>query len=252
MDQRSVLAENLRVLRAKQNLNIKDAASKVGITRETLRDLENGVRDPYPPTLGRIAAGYGISVRDLLSPAEEPVAAGKAEASEAGPASERGSGKESENASEEERRAVDIGQETPADRIEVLEQGWIPPVRERVERWRAEIDGWRRQGTYPYGRADEMDTYAKVRVLQRAEEIGLMDHVRAVLEREKEVSEREFEACRLLNNELFEQAFALVIKAFEAEHALGLERQGREEGKVARLDALRQDSKTRSTRVRSA
>ncbi len=73
MDQRSALAENLRVLRAKQNLNIKDAASKVGITRETLRDLENGVRDPYPPTLAKIARGYGVPFEDLLGKALTPL-----------------------------------------------------------------------------------------------------------------------------------------------------------------------------------
>lgn len=118
MDQRSTLAENLRVLRAKQNLNIKDAASKIGITRETLRDLENGTRDPYPPTLARIATGYNISVRDMLSPAEELITEGKAEASsestspkettEAGPTNEHDplppSSPEPEKVSEEERR----------------------------------------------------------------------------------------------------------------------------------------------------
>ncbi len=223
--------------RARRRWSLRELAVRSGVPAGTISGVERGQREPQILTLAKIADALEVDVEELTSSPKVP---------------SRPLPEAPETVSGEERRAVDIGRETPADRIEVLEQGWITPVRERVERWRAEIDGWRRQGTYPYGRADEMDTYAKVRVLQRAEEIGLMDHVRAVLEREKEVSEREFEACRVLNNELFAEAFALVIKAFEAEHDLGLERQGREEGNVARLDALRQDSRTRSTRVRSA
>ncbi len=230
--------ERLKRLRTARNLSQTKLAQLADLNPATVNQIERGAREASPATLRKLADALEVTLYELME--------------EEAPKAQAPPSPEPEKVSEEERRAVDIGQETPADRIEVLEQGWIPPVRERVERWRAEIDGWRRQGTYPYGRADEMDTYAKVRVLQRAEEIGLMDHVRAVLEREKEVSEREFEACRLLNNELFKQAFALVIKAFEAEHDLGPERQGREEGNVVRLDALRQDSRPRSTRVRSA
>ena len=80
----SSLAENLRVLRARQNLNITDAAKKIGITRETLRDLELGTRSPYYPTLCKIAAAYDVPVEDLLlAPVGEPVPL--AEAPEAGP-----------------------------------------------------------------------------------------------------------------------------------------------------------------------
>lgn len=91
MDQRSVLAENLRILRAKRNLTITDAASEIGITRETLRDLENGTRDPYPPTLARLAKGYNVSVRDLLSSSEELATEGKAKVQ---PADTAGAGQE--------------------------------------------------------------------------------------------------------------------------------------------------------------
>ena len=86
----SSLAETLRVLRARQDLTITEACSRIGITRETLRDLEHGTRNPYYPTLEKIARAYGVTVEELMLPAheEEPVEAlsGKDEApEEAGP-----------------------------------------------------------------------------------------------------------------------------------------------------------------------
>jgi transcriptional regulator with XRE-family HTH domain len=78
------LAEKLRVLRARMGLSLTEAASRAGVTRDTLSDLEHGKRQPYMPTLAKIADGYGVPVEDLL---EEPALAGKAEAPrEAGPA----------------------------------------------------------------------------------------------------------------------------------------------------------------------
>src|SRR5215207_10309522 len=82
----SSLAETLRVLRARQDLTITEACSRIGITRETLRDLEHGTRNPYYPTLEKIARAYGVTVEELMLPAheEEPVEAlsGKDEAPE--------------------------------------------------------------------------------------------------------------------------------------------------------------------------
>ena len=73
------LAENLRVLRARQNLNVTEASKKIGITRETLRDLELGTRNPYYPTLRKIAAAYGVPVEGLLlAPTEEHAPLGEA------------------------------------------------------------------------------------------------------------------------------------------------------------------------------
>jgi transcriptional regulator with XRE-family HTH domain len=81
------LAEKLRVLRARMGLSLTEAASRAGVTRDTLSDLEHGKRQPYMPTLAKIADGYGVPVEDLL---EEPALAGKAEAPrEAGPANVR-------------------------------------------------------------------------------------------------------------------------------------------------------------------
>src|SRR5918993_3784993 len=70
------LAEKLRVLRARMGLSLTEAASRAGVTRDTLSDLEHGKRQPYMPTLAKIAAGYGVTVEELL---EEPALAGNAE-----------------------------------------------------------------------------------------------------------------------------------------------------------------------------
>jgi transcriptional regulator with XRE-family HTH domain len=229
------LPHKLRTLRVRQGLTLVEAAKKTGVTRATLSELERGHRQPVAPTLVKIAEGYGVPVEELL---EEPVPL--AEAPEAGPTNQQGplppsSREVPEDGDGEGQRAVGIGQVGPETRIEVLEQGWISPVKKRNERWRAEIAGWWRQGPYPYGRADEMDAFARERILGRAEEVGLMDHCRAVLRKEKEVSAREFEACRVLNNDLFAEAFALVAEAYKAERDLDKVRQGTEEGTVTSL-----------------
>jgi transcriptional regulator with XRE-family HTH domain len=71
------LAERLRVLRAQRGLSLTEASEKIGVNRHTLRDLERGKREPYGPTLRKIAEGYNVPVARLL---EEPVLAGKGEA----------------------------------------------------------------------------------------------------------------------------------------------------------------------------
>jgi transcriptional regulator with XRE-family HTH domain len=71
------LPHKLRVLRARQGQTLIGAAKMLGIGRETLADLEKGLRQPTMPTLHKIAQGYGVDVEELL---EEPVLAGKAEA----------------------------------------------------------------------------------------------------------------------------------------------------------------------------
>lgn len=75
------LARRLRVLRAERGLSLTEAAERIGVTRDTLSEIERGKRHPYVPTLTKIAAGYGVPVEGLL---EEPALAGKAEASETG------------------------------------------------------------------------------------------------------------------------------------------------------------------------
>lgn len=75
------LARKLRVLRAERGLTLRDAERVTGVDKDTLSKIERGTRRPYDVTLSRIAKGYEVSVEELL---EEPVGAGKDEASEAG------------------------------------------------------------------------------------------------------------------------------------------------------------------------
>jgi transcriptional regulator with XRE-family HTH domain len=69
------LAHRLRVLRAERGLTLREAASITGVAKETISDIERGLRQPHDPTLAKIAKGYGVPVGDLL---EEPVPSAEA------------------------------------------------------------------------------------------------------------------------------------------------------------------------------
>jgi transcriptional regulator with XRE-family HTH domain len=64
------LAHRLRVLRAERGLTLREAASLTGVAKETISDIERGLRHPHDPTIAKIAKGYGVPVDELL---EEPV-----------------------------------------------------------------------------------------------------------------------------------------------------------------------------------
>src|SRR5215213_3274213 len=64
------LAHRLRVLRAERGLTLREAAAKSGVAKETISDIERGLRHPHDPTLAKIAKGYGVHVEELL---EEPL-----------------------------------------------------------------------------------------------------------------------------------------------------------------------------------
>lgn len=73
------LATRLRRIRLERGLSLRGAAAKIGVTKETLSDLERARRHPHPPTLAKIAGGYGVEISDLLGPMveEEPALLGK-------------------------------------------------------------------------------------------------------------------------------------------------------------------------------
>jgi transcriptional regulator with XRE-family HTH domain len=79
------LGHRLRVLRAERGLSLREAASRTGVAKETISDIERGIRHPHDVTLSKLARGYGVPVGELL---EEPVLAGKAEAPYPGPSAE--------------------------------------------------------------------------------------------------------------------------------------------------------------------
>src|SRR5687768_18108815 len=82
------LAHKLRILRAERELSLREAASLTGVAKETISDIERGLRHPHDPTLAKIAKGYGVPVQELLEEPEVSLA-GKAEAPEAGPHEQR-------------------------------------------------------------------------------------------------------------------------------------------------------------------
>lgn len=58
--------ELLRVLRAKRNLEIKEAADAIGVHREAYRNWETGKSGIQPRFLPRLAEFYGVSEERLL------------------------------------------------------------------------------------------------------------------------------------------------------------------------------------------
>ena len=98
------LARTLRVLRAERGWTLREASSRTGVTKETLSDLERGLRHPHDPTLAKIAKGYGVPFEELL--VEGPALVGKAEASDTGQPGEEPTAREIARA--EARRQSEI------------------------------------------------------------------------------------------------------------------------------------------------
>jgi transcriptional regulator with XRE-family HTH domain len=73
-------------LRAERELSLREAASLTGVAKETISDIERGLRHPHDPTVAKIAKGYGVPVEELLGEpiplAEAPREAGPPEKSE--------------------------------------------------------------------------------------------------------------------------------------------------------------------------
>jgi transcriptional regulator with XRE-family HTH domain len=141
------LAERLRVLRAQHGLSLIEASEKIGVNRHTLRDLELGKREPYGPTIRKIAEGYNVPLARLLE--EEPVAAGKAEAPEAGPTGASAEHEEHEgqpslnDALEEQRR-----EERRRAQLEEVRESYREE-REEVARYLARWEQWLETGGIP-------------------------------------------------------------------------------------------------------
>jgi transcriptional regulator with XRE-family HTH domain len=71
-----------------RGLTLRQAAERTGVTKETLSELERALRDPHPPTLAKIAGGYGVEIPDLLGPMEGADAASSATSQEPVPLDE--------------------------------------------------------------------------------------------------------------------------------------------------------------------
>jgi transcriptional regulator with XRE-family HTH domain len=77
------LPVRLRALRAARGWTLEQAAEEAGLTPDNLSKIEKGHRKPRVSTLSKLADAYGVAPEELLS-LEEPVVAGKDEASQEG------------------------------------------------------------------------------------------------------------------------------------------------------------------------
>jgi transcriptional regulator with XRE-family HTH domain len=66
------LGHKLRLLRAERGLTLREAASLSGVAKETISDIERGIRHPHDVTVAKLARAYDVPIEDLL---EEPVLA---------------------------------------------------------------------------------------------------------------------------------------------------------------------------------
>jgi DNA-binding XRE family transcriptional regulator len=60
------IALKLRLLREERGLTHKEAAQLADVSHWTLMYLESGKREPYMPTVTKIAGAYGVPLRELV------------------------------------------------------------------------------------------------------------------------------------------------------------------------------------------
>jgi DNA-binding XRE family transcriptional regulator len=60
------IAVKLRVLREERGLTQKEAAELANVSHWTVFYLESGKRDPYLPTVTKLARAYGVPVEELV------------------------------------------------------------------------------------------------------------------------------------------------------------------------------------------
>jgi len=158
------LAARVRRIRLEHGLSLRGAAAKIGVTKETLSDLERARRHPHPPTLAKIADGYGVEISDLLGPmVEEPVVAGpKAEASETGPTEA------------EEARTPGVAADVLSRHVEFTAQ--LADVLE------AEIEQVEQDRTFPYWAWDYRTEATISYLAQQLREEGILAYVAEVRE----------------------------------------------------------------------
>jgi len=61
------LAKRLKQLREERGLTLEKLAYENGLAKGNLSEIEKGKVDPKLSTLGRIAEGLGISLKDLIT-----------------------------------------------------------------------------------------------------------------------------------------------------------------------------------------
>lgn len=111
----------LHRLRLQRGLSLREASKVVGLTKETLSELERGMRKPYPHTLLKLSEGYGVSIPDLLLPAGQPEEGEGDPAADTLPASEsvteESAGEQRETAGKLNRLSSEVGEEADVSRF---------------------------------------------------------------------------------------------------------------------------------------
>jgi transcriptional regulator with XRE-family HTH domain len=70
-----LVSRKLLMARLERGLTLRGAAKLTGVSKETISELERGMRKPHPPTLYKLAQGYEAKVSDFLEePADAPLA----------------------------------------------------------------------------------------------------------------------------------------------------------------------------------
>jgi transcriptional regulator with XRE-family HTH domain len=197
------LARRLRVLRAERGLTLREAAAKSGVAKETISDIERGLRHPHDPTLAKIAKGYGVPVEELL---EEPVPLVKAP-----------------------QAAQDFLAQVPsaARRTEGLQRA-AGILESYVRRWDAELGCLTEKDEYPYGKGIETDYLYQG--ITKALQKGLMPYaVWVTKERSEEVSARELAGARRLIDAV-KSMDSFVERVQDTERQMRPTREGVEQG----------------------
>jgi transcriptional regulator with XRE-family HTH domain len=151
------LAHRLRVLRAERGLTLREAASLTGVAKETISDIERGLRHPHDPTIAKIAKGYGVPVDELL---EEPV-----------PLAEASQTRQTEV---EERDTPGVAPDVLSRRVEFTAQ--LADVLE------AEIERVEQDRTFPYFAWDYRTEATISHLTQQLGEDGILAYVAEVRE----------------------------------------------------------------------
>jgi transcriptional regulator with XRE-family HTH domain len=58
--------ERLKHIRAERGLTLRDLAQESGVSKDTISEIERGVRKPHPTTLGKLAKALDVEVADLF------------------------------------------------------------------------------------------------------------------------------------------------------------------------------------------
>ena len=68
------MLQGLRRIRAQRQLTLRALSEKSGVSKETISDIERGIRTPQTLTLGKLAAALDVDINDLIEEQYSPKA----------------------------------------------------------------------------------------------------------------------------------------------------------------------------------